>query len=158
LEIIWESGANFLVNAGTPRILKTPILTATPLGALNCHPGLLPEFRGCSCVEWAIYLDKPVGVTVHRMSEGIDEGPVLLRRQLDIAPKDRYEDVRIKAYLGACSALADASLGLVRGCFNGADFISQKAGQYYSPMNPGMLLLVKDKLACGRYCPSAEVT
>lgn len=151
LEIIRESGAGFLVSAGTPRILKPPILMATPLGVLNCHPGLLPEFRGCSCVEWAIYLDKPVGVTVHRMSEGIDEGPILLKRQLDIGSGDRYEDVRIKAYMGSCSALAEASLGLVRGRFSESDFAPQCEGRYYSPMGPDLLRLVKDKLAVGGY-------
>jgi methionyl-tRNA formyltransferase len=158
LEIIKDSGASFLVSAGTPRILKLPILMATPLGVLNCHPGLLPEFRGCSCVEWAIYLDKPVGVTVHRISEGIDEGPVLLWRQLDIVPGDRYADVRIKAYMGACDAIAEASLGLVRGRYSESDFAPQHEGKYYSPMDPDMLLLVKNKLAVGGYRSSPTLS
>lgn len=151
LEIIRESGASFLVSAGTPRILKSPILMATPLGVLNCHPGLLPEFRGCSCVEWAIYLDKPVGVTVHRMSEGIDEGPILLRRTIDIGPADLYADVRIKVYSEACSALADAALGLVNGQLVERDFVIQEGGRYFAPMDPDKLIAVKNKLASGSY-------
>lgn len=151
LEIIQESGASFLVSAGTPRILKSAILMATPLGVLNCHPGLLPEFRGCSCVEWAIYLDKPVGVTVHRMSEGIDEGPILLRRMIDVRPPDLYADVRIKVYMEACSALADATRGLVSGQLSERDFIVQEGGRYFGPMDSEKLISVKNKLSSGSY-------
>ena len=80
INIVRELGLDILVNAGTPRILKRPILDAPHMGVLNCHPGLLPEFRGCTCVEWALYLDEQVGNTIHWMSEGIDEGPILKKR------------------------------------------------------------------------------
>ena len=56
---------DLLVNAGTPRILKSNLLKAPSIGVINCHPGILPDFRGCTCVEWAIYLDQPIGNTVH---------------------------------------------------------------------------------------------
>ena len=153
LKLICDSGVDFIVSAGTPRILREPILKVTPFGVMNCHPGLLPEFRGCSCVEWAIYLDRPLGVTVHRMTEGIDEGPVLLRRQFDVTDGDRYEDVRIKAYMEACSALADASLCLSNGRLNESSFINQSGGRYFPPITPDQLKTVKDKLAVGAYRP-----
>lgn len=63
---------DLLVNGGMVRILGPELLNATPQGVLNCHPGLLPGFRGCTCVEWALYLDEPVGNTVHFMDEHID--------------------------------------------------------------------------------------
>jgi methionyl-tRNA formyltransferase len=151
LELVRELGVSFLVSAGTPRILKSPTLTASPLGVLNCHPGLLPAFRGCSCVEWAIYLDEPVGVSVHRMSEGIDEGPILLRRTLDIQQGDLYADVRVKAYLAACDALAEASLGLATAQLDEADFAPQQGGRYFAPMDSTKLEAVKKKLLDGRY-------
>jgi methionyl-tRNA formyltransferase len=147
LRIVRDSQADFLVSFGTPRILKHDLLVATPLGVLNCHPGLLPDFRGCSCVEWAIYLDKPVGVTVHRMTKGIDEGPVLLQHRLNITTEDSYEHVRIKTYLQSCLCMAEATLGLVSGRFNESDFIPQVGGQYFSPMDPDKLKTVKAKLA-----------
>lgn len=133
LRLLRDTPVDFLVNVGTPRILKAPILKTAFLGVLNCHPGLLPDFRGCSCVEWAIYLNKPVGVTVHRMTEGIDEGPVLLRRQVNISPGDEYVDVRIKTYMEACAAIAKASLDLVSGYLNESDFTPQSGGHYFSP-------------------------
>lgn len=151
LELVRELGVSFLVSAGTPRILKPPMLTVTTLGVLNCHPGLLPAFRGCSCVEWAIYLDEPIGVTVHRMSEGIDEGPTLLLRSIDIEPTDLYVDVRVKTYLGACDALADATHGLVSGRLTESSFLAQDNGRYFPPMKHDKLDVVKNKLASGKY-------
>lgn len=48
------------------------------LGALNVHPSALPKYRGPSPVPWAIRNGDPVmGLTVHRMTERIDAGPVL---------------------------------------------------------------------------------
>src|SRR5262245_59969118 len=58
---------DWLINVGTPRILKPELLGSPTQGVVNCHPGLLPAFRGSSAVEWAIYLDEPVGNTVHLM-------------------------------------------------------------------------------------------
>jgi methionyl-tRNA formyltransferase len=150
-ELVRKLGVSFLVSAGTPRILKSPMLTVTPLGVLNCHPGLLPAFRGCSCVEWAIYQDEPVGVSVHRMSEGIDEGPILLRRTIEIEPSDHYADVRVKVYLGACDALAEATHGLATAQLDDADFAPQQGGRYFAPMDLNKLETVKKKLLDGRY-------
>jgi methionyl-tRNA formyltransferase len=65
IDIIVKKKIDLLVNAGTPRILKGKILNITKQGIINCHPGLLPDFKGCSCVEWAIYYDKKVGNTIH---------------------------------------------------------------------------------------------
>jgi methionyl-tRNA formyltransferase len=151
IELINGLGLDFLVSAGVPRILGAPILNSTPIGVLNSHPGLLPDFRGCSCVEWAIYLDKPLGVTVHRMSEGIDEGSILLKWQIDIERSDSYEDLRVKIYMAACSALAEASFGFVSGLLSELDFKQQLGGKYYTPISPDILRAVKIKVVNGEY-------
>ncbi len=50
-------------------------------GVINIHPSLLPEYRGPAPVLWAIRNGDPhLGVSVHRMDEDIDTGPVLARR------------------------------------------------------------------------------
>lgn len=51
---------------------------AMPLGALNIHTSLLPRYRGPAPVLWAIRNgDAETGVTVHRMDDGFDTGPIL---------------------------------------------------------------------------------
>jgi methionyl-tRNA formyltransferase len=55
------------------------------LGTLNVHPSALPKYRGPSPVPWAVRNGDPaMGVTVHRMTEDIDAGPVLA--QVDDLP------------------------------------------------------------------------
>lgn len=72
IEIIKKNELDFLVNLGTPRILKEKIIKSSKLGILNCHPGLLPEFKCCCCVEWSIFYDEPIGNTLHWMDTSID--------------------------------------------------------------------------------------
>lgn len=58
--------------------LPPGVLAVPGLGALNVHPSALPRYRGPSPVLWAIRNGDPcMGVTVHRMTERIDAGPVL---------------------------------------------------------------------------------
>lgn len=58
--------------------LTRPVLDAPRLGALNIHPSLLPRYRGPSPLIWAVRHSEPdFGLTIHRMTERIDAGPVL---------------------------------------------------------------------------------
>jgi methionyl-tRNA formyltransferase len=45
--------------------------------ALNLHFGVLPYYRGCFPTKWAIINGEPAGVTLHHMTAGIDEGPIV---------------------------------------------------------------------------------
>lgn len=62
-------------------ILKKNVLSASKLGVLNCHLGILPFYRGMFPHIWAIYNNdfEEIGCTTHIMDEGIDTGPILSR-------------------------------------------------------------------------------
>ena len=65
--------------------LPPDVLAVPKLGVLNVHPSALPKYRGPSPVLWAIRNGDPyMGLTVHRMTERIDAGPVLA--QVDDLP------------------------------------------------------------------------
>ena len=69
-------------------ILRPDLLALPRLGMINVHPSLLPELRGAAPVEWAILNDlKQTGVTIMRMDEGLDSGPILLQIPHDIDPE-----------------------------------------------------------------------
>jgi len=69
-------------------ILKPDLLGLPRLGMINLHPSLLPELRGAAPVEWAILNGfKQTGVTIMRMEEGLDSGPILLQIPHDIDPE-----------------------------------------------------------------------
>ena len=66
-------------------ILPVPILEAVPLGSLNVHASLLPRWRGAAPINRAIMAGDPVtGVSVMRMEEGLDTGPVALAEPVPI--------------------------------------------------------------------------
>lgn len=100
---------DLLINCGTPRILSSSLLHSPTIGVLNCHPGLLPNYRGCSsCVEWALRDGNPVGNTAHLMTKEIDEGPIIFRKELDISQFGPYEEIRVGIYLDSIEVLTEA--------------------------------------------------
>lgn len=71
------------------QILKPEVLEAPRLGCLNLHGSLLPRWRGAAPIQRAIMAgDAETGVQIMQMSEGLDEGPVLLSETVAISPRD----------------------------------------------------------------------
>lgn len=69
-------------------ILPSPILEAPRLGCLNIHPSLLPRWRGAAPVARAILAgDKETGVSIIRMDEGVDTGPILAQQRFAMPPR-----------------------------------------------------------------------
>ena len=58
-------------------------------GMIQYHPSLLPRYRGPSSINWPIIRgDTRTGLTIFRPTDGLDEGPVILRREIPIGPDD----------------------------------------------------------------------
>ena len=71
------------------QILPRQVLEAPRLGAFNLHASLLPRWRGAAPIQRAVMAgDEVTGVQVMRMTEGLDEGPVLLSETVRIGPHD----------------------------------------------------------------------
>ena len=82
-----------VVSAGFMRILGPAVLMRFPHRILNTHPALLPAFPGAHAVRDALAYGATVtGVTVHIIDAGVDTGPVIAQRAVDIEPSDT-EDV-----------------------------------------------------------------
>ena len=70
-------------------ILSRELLDAPRLGSLNVHASLLPALRGAAPINWAVVRGHTVtGVTVMRMVEAMDAGPVLARAEIPIGERD----------------------------------------------------------------------
>ncbi len=84
-----ERNPEIIIVVAYGRILPPDILHSFPLGCLNAHASLLPRYRGAAPIEWAIIKgEKKTGVTTIRMSEGMDEGDIILQESVDIGPHD----------------------------------------------------------------------
>jgi methionyl-tRNA formyltransferase len=80
--------ADVAVVAAYGLILPKPILDAPRFGCLNVHASLLPRWRGAAPIQRAILVgDRETGVTIMRMDEGLDTGPMLLREAVAIGSK-----------------------------------------------------------------------
>jgi len=84
-------------------ILRRDVLDVPPLGSLNVHASLLPELRGAAPINWAIargYED--TGVTIMRMVEAMDAGPMLHRIREPILPEETASELSARlSELGA---------------------------------------------------------
>lgn len=84
-------------------ILPKPVLDAPRLGCVNVHASLLPRWRGAAPIQRAILAgDAETGVTIMRMDEGLDTGPMLLEERVTIGGDETAETLHDKlAALGA---------------------------------------------------------
>jgi methionyl-tRNA formyltransferase len=72
------------------QLIREPLLSELPL--LNVHPSLLPRWRGAAPIERSIMAgDRRTGVSVMRVTAGLDSGPVALREEVEIGPEDNFE-------------------------------------------------------------------
>lgn len=63
-------------------------------GTIQYHPSLLPRYRGPSSVNWPIIKgDTRTGLTIFRPSDGLDEGPIILQKTVEIGPDDTLGSV-----------------------------------------------------------------
>ncbi|MGB3909254.1 MAG: formyltransferase family protein [Pseudolysinimonas sp.] len=81
--------ADVCLSVNWVTVLRQPFLERFAHGVFNAHPGDLPRFRGNACLNWAILAGESEAVlTVHRMVEELDAGPIALKRRRPIAPED----------------------------------------------------------------------
>jgi phosphoribosylglycinamide formyltransferase-1 len=86
-DAIAEHRPDLVISAGFMKILGAPVLNE--LTVLNTHPALLPAFPGAHAVRDALAAGATVtGCSVHLVDEGVDTGPVLAQRQVEIRPND----------------------------------------------------------------------
>ena len=88
-------GVELVVLAGYMQLLSAAFLGRFPQRVVNVHPALLPAFAGIGAVEQALdYGVKVFGVTVHFVDEGVDTGPIILQRALDLPEARDASEVR----------------------------------------------------------------
>jgi methionyl-tRNA formyltransferase len=85
-------------------LIKEPLLSDYQL--LNVHPSLLPRWRGAAPIERAIMAgDERTGVSIMRVTAGLDSGPVCAASELPVGPHDTYGTL--------CERLQDLGAGLL---------------------------------------------
>lgn len=99
------TGAQVLVVAAYGLILPVPVLDAFPLGCVNIHASLLPRWRGAAPIQRAILAgDTETGISIMRMEQGLDTGPVYSTHATPISDEDSAGTLhdRLAALGGRC--------------------------------------------------------
>jgi len=88
------AGVELVALAGYMQLLSPEFLDAFPDRVINVHPALLPAFPGLDAVQQALdYGVKVFGVTVHFVDCGVDTGPVILQRAIELPHARGVDDV-----------------------------------------------------------------
>jgi methionyl-tRNA formyltransferase len=103
LEILQRLELDALVVVAYGLILPPAALKCPRLGCINIHASLLPRWRGAAPIQRAVLAGDPkTGVTIMRMDAGLDTGPMLAAREIEIGAHDTAKTVHDKlARLGA---------------------------------------------------------
>src|SRR5262245_34163017 len=97
------TGAEVAVVVAFGQILPRAVLDVPAHGSINVHASLLPRYRGAAPIAWAIIRgERESGITTFQMDEGMDTGPMLLRRAVAIDPEETAGELAVRlAEVGA---------------------------------------------------------
>jgi phosphoribosylglycinamide formyltransferase 1 len=92
-----QRGVGLVVLAGYMKLLSAGFLARFPQAVINVHPALLPSFPGLDAIGQAIRHGVRVfGVTVHFVDDGVDSGPIILQRALELPDVTDPEEVHAR--------------------------------------------------------------
>lgn len=98
------------------KILPPELLAVPRLGCINVHASLLPELRGAAPIQWAIAGGlKETGVTLMLMDEGMDTGPMLLKKSTPIGEEETAGELGGRLSLMGAELVKEGLPALFRG-------------------------------------------
>ncbi len=116
LEILRGLALDALVVVAYGLLLPPAALTLPKLGCINIHASLLPRWRGAAPIQRAILAGDPhTGVTIMRMDEGLDTGPMLAARAMDIHADDTAGSVHDRLARAGADLIVEALAALNSG-------------------------------------------
>ena len=105
-----------IIVAAYGLFLPSDFLELPRLGCLNVHPSLLPRYRGPSPVASAILNgDEVTGVTIMRLDEGMDTGPILLQEETPVGAEETAEALTERLFRRGAGLIVDVLQKLERG-------------------------------------------
>jgi len=87
-EWVQSASPSHLVSFGYRHIISPDVIDLFPNPPINIHISLLPWNKGSNPNFWSWYENTPKGVTIHEITQGLDEGPVLASVEVDFSPTD----------------------------------------------------------------------
>ena len=124
---------DIIVVVAFGQILRTNILELPTYGCINVHASLLPRWRGAAPIQAAIYHgDSETGVTIMKMDSGIDTGPILSQRSIEIYPGESAESLSERLSILGSGLLIETLNGYLEGAI--IPHTQESENATYAPM------------------------
>ena len=108
LKIFKELSANLIVVVAYGKIIPKDFLNIPKFGFINIHASLLPRWRGAAPIQRAIMNgDKKIGVSIMKIEEKLDSGPVLASREFELDKTENHGEVEKKLSLEGADLLIE---------------------------------------------------
>lgn len=115
------------------QIVPARLLTIPRLGWINLHASLLPRYRGAAPIHWAIANGETItGLTTMQIDAGMDTGPTLLRREVEIGPDETAPELAARMSTIGPELIAESLLRFDRGEISSAPQDEKSAS--YAPI------------------------
>jgi len=125
-------GADILISVACPFILKRRLLSLPRLGCVNLHNAPLPRYKGMMPTFWQMFHgEKSVGLTIHYMTEKIDDGMVLFQDRLEIERAETLDHLIRRSKRRAAHCLGRVLRELVNGTATPTP-LDKENGTYFS--------------------------
>jgi methionyl-tRNA formyltransferase len=99
--------ADIGILASFGEIIPKEVIKHFPLGILNIHPSLLPKYRGSSPLQAAILSEDTTGVSIIKLDEELDHGPIVTQFKEEIRFQDTAETLRNRLFKRSVEVLVD---------------------------------------------------
>jgi len=108
-KILDEFQPDLLVSLSCPQIINKKIRDRLPKGCINVHSSCLPKYRGLMPAFWVLRNGEArTAVTVHDVEAKLDDGDILIQREVEIAPEETWDSLVRKTKGIGAEALVEA--------------------------------------------------
>jgi len=137
LDQLRSMDVSLIVSVACPQIVRSDLLQLPENGCINIHGALLPLYRGRMPSFWVLANgETKTGVTVHYMNEKVDDGPIIVQKEVPIEPDDTLHSLILRSKVGCgANALVEAVKKILSG---NVDVMPNDAalGSYFSKPTP----------------------
>lgn len=96
-EALKELKPDIIITVAYGKLLKQQVFELPPLGCYNVHASLLPKYRGAAPIQRALENgEKETGITIFKIDEGMDSGPIALQERIEISSDDNFGTLKKK--------------------------------------------------------------
>ena len=118
IKIIKKKKIDWLFIIGWSQIANKSLINVPKFGSIGAHPTLLPKGRGRAPIPWAIIKNlKKTGVTLFKLDEGVDSGPIIKQKIVKINKKDNATNLYKKIELAHVAVIKNFFSDLTKGRF-----------------------------------------